>query len=207
VAHTRLIDFMEDSPQVIIIAGPNGAGKTSSSPFLLRNNPSISAFVNADAIAAGLSAFRPETVAIEAGRIMLRRIKDLSDQRESFAFETTLAARAYAPWLRQLRGTGYEFHLLFLWLRTAEVALGRVAERVRRGGHAIPEQEIRRRYQRGLTNLFDLYLPLADTWAVYDNSNAGATPSLIAAGRQEQPQRIAEPDSWRLLLESRREET
>jgi len=134
----------DEQPQVIIIAGPNGAGKTTLAPFLLRDRFRTSAFVNADAIASGLSAFEPENVAIEAGRIMLRRLHELSEQSQSFAFETTLAARSYAPWIKRLRSSGYEMHLLFICLRSVELAIERVAERVRRGGHIIPEPEIRR---------------------------------------------------------------
>jgi len=136
----------DEPPQVIIIAGPNGAGKTTLAPFLLRERFRTSAFVNADAIASGLSAFDPENVAIEAGRIMLRKLHELSEQRQRFAFETTLAARSYAPWIKRLRSSGYEMHLLFVSLRSAELAIERVAERVRRGGHMIPPPEIRRRY-------------------------------------------------------------
>src|SRR6267142_6557662 len=160
----------EIPPQIIVIAGPNGAGKTSLAPFLLRDRYSRFPFVNADAIASGLSAFKPESVAIEAGRVMLGRLHELSEKRDSFAFETTLAARSYAPWLRRLCQKGYEVHLLFVWLRSVDLAIERVAGRVRRGGHAIPPQEVRRRYERGIRNLFDLYIPLAETWAIYDNS-------------------------------------
>ena len=188
----------DEPPQVIIIAGPNGAGKTTLAPFLLRERFRTSAFVNADAIASGLSAFEPENVAIEAGRIMLRRLHELSEQRQSFAFETTLAARSYAPWIKRLRSSGYEMHLLFICLRSAELAIERVAERVRRGGHIIPEPEIRRRYQRGLQNLFELYVPLANTWAIYDNSGR-ASPLMIAAGEINQSPRIARPELWEEL--------
>jgi predicted ABC-type ATPase len=152
----------EISPQVVLIAGPNGAGKTSLAPFLLRDRFSEFTFINADTIASGLSAFAPETVAIEAGRIMLSRLRELSERKESFAFESTLAARSYASWLKRLRLQGYEVHLIFVWLRSIDLAIERVAERVRRGGHAIPLQEIRRRFQRGIDNLFELYIPLAD---------------------------------------------
>ena len=143
----------ESRPQLVIIAGPNGAGKSSLAPFLLRDRFSAFAFVNADSIASGLSAFDPESVALQAGRVMLQRLHELSQRKESFAFETTLAARSYATWLRQLRALGYSTHLLFVWLRSADLAIERVAERVRRGGHAIPPEEIRRRYERGVGNL------------------------------------------------------
>ena len=188
----------DEQPQVIIIAGPNGAGKTTLAPFLLRDRFRTSAFVNADAIASGLSAFEPENVAIEAGRIMLRRLHELSEQSQSFAFETTLAARSYAPWIKRLRSSGYEMHLLFVSLRSAELAIERVAERVRRGGHMIPPPEIRRRYQRGLQNLFELYIPIADTWAIYDNSESGVA-SMIAMGEKNGLPNIARPDQWESL--------
>ncbi len=191
------------SPQVVLIAGPNGAGKTSLSPFLLRDRFTEFAFINADAIASGLSAFDPEGVAIEAGRVMLSRLHELSEQRESFAFESTLAARSYASWLKRLRVQGYEFHLIFVWLRSVDLAIGRVAERVLRGGHDIPPQEIRRRYQRGIDNLFELYIPIADAWAVYDNSEHNR-PSLVATGGTKSAHRTPRPDLWLLLLESRR---
>jgi predicted ABC-type ATPase len=194
----------EISPQVVLIAGPNGAGKTSLAPFLLRNRFSEFPFINADAIASGLSAFAPETVAIEAGRVMLSRLHELADRKESFAFESTLAARSYASWLKRLRLQGYEVHFIFVWLRNLDLAIERVAERVRRGGHDIPPQEIRRRYQRGIDNLFDLYIPLADAWAVYDNSEQNQ-PSLVATGGTKSVRRIPRPDLWQVLLESRRQ--
>jgi len=192
----------ETVPQVIVIAGPNGAGKTSLAPFLLRDKFKEFPFINADAIASGLSAFDPEAVAIEAGRVMLSRLHELSERRESFAFESTLAARSFAPWFNRLRQQGYEIHLIFVWLLTVDLAIARVAERVRRGGHTIPEMEIRRRYLRGSLNLFELYIPLVDTWAIYDNSEENH-PVLIVTGGANIPPRVAEPDLWQLLLESR----
>ena len=192
----------EESPQVIIIAGPNGAGKTSLAPFLLRDRFTAFAFVNADAIASGLSAFEPDSVAIEAGRVMLGRLHELSERKESFAFETTLAARSYGAWLKHLRQEGYEVHLIFVWLRSVELAIERVSERVRRGGHAVPQQEIRRRYERGVFNLFELYLPLSDTWVIYDNSERDK-PSRIATGGGGTPPKISRPDAWQILLASR----
>src|ERR1041385_1462491 len=115
------------NPQIIVIAGPNGAGKTTLAPFLLRDRYNEFPFVNADAIASGLSAFEPEGVAIEAGRVMLQRLHELAERRENFVFETTLAARSYASWLSRLRQKGYEVHLLFVWLRTGDLAIARVA--------------------------------------------------------------------------------
>jgi predicted ABC-type ATPase len=113
-------------------------------------------FVDADVIARGLSAFEPESVAIAAGRVMLARLSELAGQRVSFAFETTLASRTFVPWLRDLKASGYEIHMLFLWLPSAEFAVDRVADRVRAGGHDVPAETVRRRYRAGLHNFFSL---------------------------------------------------
>ena len=120
-------------PSVVILAGPNGAGKSTVAPALLAGALGVTEFVNADDIARGLSAFNPAGVSISAGRVMLARVRDLARQRASFAFETTLASRSFAPWLRELKTSGYDVHMLFLWLPSAEFAVARVAERVREG--------------------------------------------------------------------------
>jgi len=166
-------------PQVIIIAGPNGAGKTTTAPVLLDKALQIEHFVNADTIAAGLSAFAPEKAAIQAGKAMLERIHHLADSNENFAFETTLASRSFAPWIAKLKEKGYFFHLTFLLLESPDLAISRVAERVKMGGHTVPEETIRRRYRSGLKNFFHLYEPLADSWQMYDNSKA-SNPIQIA---------------------------
>ena len=167
----------DEQPQVIIIAGSNGAGKTTLAPFLLRDTLGILEYVNADPIALGLSGFDPASVAFEAGRIMLRRLHELAAQRRTFAFESTLAAKSYAGWIQKLQSDGYKFQLLFLWLRSPNLAVQRVRERVRAGGHDVTEQVIRRRYAAGLKNFWQIYQALADSWSVYDNSQA--TPLLI----------------------------
>src|SRR5882672_2885988 len=134
-------------PNVIILAGPNGAGKTTASRSLLVGALGVEEFVNADIIARGLSVFNQEDVAIEAGRIMLHRLKELAAQRADFAFETTLASRTFAPWIRQLIVEGYTFHLLYLWLPSPDLATRRVLRRVESGGHHVPQDVIQRRYQ------------------------------------------------------------
>ena len=159
---------METRPTVIVIAGANGSGKSTTAPRLLRDYLLTMEFVNADVIAQGLSAFQPENVAIEAGRIMLKRLQELAEKRQSFAFETTLAARSFAPFLRRLQQEGYHVHLLFLWLSSPEMAVARVALRVAQGGHAIPENVVRRRYEAGLRNFFTLYRPLTNSWEFLD---------------------------------------
>ena len=187
-----------------MIAGPNGAGKSTLAPFLLRDTFGLLEYVNADTIAIGLSAFNPEGVAFEAGRMMLNRLHDLAEQRRSFAFESTLASRSYAPWISKLRQQVYEFHLLYLWLPIVELAIERVAERVRMGGHDVPENIIRRRYHKGIDNFFKLYQPLADTWVVYDNSSTG-NPLLVAAGSLDSSPIIFQPTAWRELYEAQNE--
>jgi predicted ABC-type ATPase len=158
-------------PNRVVIAGPNGAGKSTAAPRLLERF-GVREFVNADDIARGLSAFAPESVAVEAGRIMLERVRGLAAAGADFAFETTLASRGFARWIAGLRrAEGYRFHLVFLWLSASEQSIARVARRVAAGGHAIPDDVVRRRYHRGIANLVRLYSPIADTWEVYDNSS------------------------------------
>lgn len=159
-------------PDVIVIAGPNGAGKSTLAPALLRDTLGILEYVNADTIAEGLSAFAPEDASFDAGRVMLGRLHDLASDGKDFAFETTLASRFYSQWLQQLKTQGYRVSLIFLWLESADLAVERVKERVRMGGHNIPEETIRRRYDRGLKNLFELYLPVVDDWSLRDTSFA-----------------------------------
>jgi predicted ABC-type ATPase len=188
---------IEPHPSIVIVAGPNGAGKSTVAPALLHGTLAVDEFVNADVIASGLSAFDPESAAIAAGRVMLARLHELAEQRESFAFETTLASRTFAPWLRNLRATGYQIHLLFLWLPSAEFALDRVADRVRAGGHNVPAETVRRRYQAGLRNLFSLYEPLASAWRLYDSS--GLKPALIAERLGARGLRVYDEAVWTLV--------
>lgn len=184
------------TPNVIIIAGPNGAGKTTTAPALLRDVLDVPLFVNADVIAQGLSGFSPESAAVQAGRIMLERLKALAAENADFAFETTLAARSYAAWIRGLqKAQGYALHIVFLWLPSPEMALARVRSRVCRGGHDIPEEVVRRRYEAGLRNFFTLYMPLTASWRFYDNSrNTG--PRLLAMGSGERVLEAPAPREW-----------
>ncbi|MDR1083902.1 MAG: zeta toxin family protein [Deltaproteobacteria bacterium] len=175
---------MSKAPHTIILAGPNGVGKSTSAPVLLRDTFAVDEFVNADSIAQGLSAFRPESVGLEAGRIMLKRLQELAGKRANFAFETTLASRTFASWLKQLAAAGYKSHLMFLTLPDAEAAIARVASRVSLGGHNVPAYDIRRRFMAGLKNLFHLYMPVVSSWQIFDNSNADS-PVKIAEGGLE----------------------
>jgi predicted ABC-type ATPase len=169
------------NPKIIVIAGCNGSGKSTIAPHLLRDAFGLKDFVNADTIAQGLSAYSPESVSLEAGRLMLKRLKDLANERKSFAFETTLATRFYAKWISELKSEGFEFHLIFLWLKSPELAFERVQIRVNQGGHNIPKDVIYRRYFKGLKNFFKLYKPITESWAFYDNSDF-RSPKIIAEG-------------------------
>jgi len=187
-------------PHIVIIAGANGSGKSTTAPILLQNAVHIDNFVNADVIAQGLSAYQPEKVAIQAGRVMLSRIHHLAEENATFAFETTLATLTFAPWVKGLKRNGYQFHLIFLWLKTEELAISRVQERIKMGGHAVPEPVIRRRYHAGLKNFFNLYKPIADSWRLYDNSNINEL-RLIAAEIQGNTLIVKNKTIWEQLLE------
>ena len=168
------------SKRIIILAGPNGAGKTTFAREYLTREADCPAFINADLIAEGLSPFVPERVALSAGRIMLRQMADYVRRDESFAFETTLAGKNYARSIPQWRDEGYIVKLHFLSLPSANVAVARVAERVRQGGHNVPEDVIRRRFASGLKNFESIYKAMVDEWTLYDC--AGEEPSVVAYG-------------------------
>jgi predicted ABC-type ATPase len=191
---------MESHPLVVLIAGPNGAGKSTTAAGLLRGAIEVGEFVNADTIAQGLSSFRPESVAMAAGRVMLGRIRALASARQSFAFESTLASRSFAPWLRKLKSEGYKVHIEFLSLSSPDLAVARVAARVRRGGHDVPEEVVRRRFTWGLVNLFELYLPVADSWQVLDNASLSG-PRLIAAKGFGGSPKVQDEEAWQHLME------
>lgn len=186
-------------PHLILIAGPNGAGKSTSAPGILRGALEVSQFVNADTIALGLSGFEPERAALQAGRVMLTRLHQLADDREDFAFETTLSSKTFAPWIERLKNDGYRFHLVFLTLPSPELSIERVAERVRMGGHNVPAATIRRRYRGGIRNFFGMYQKLADGWRVYDNTETA--PRLIASGSGMAVEYVADDLSWNRLKE------
>ena len=166
--------------KVVIIAGPNGAGKTTFAVEFLPNEADCPVFVNADLIAAGLSPFRADWVAVRAGRLMLEQIQEHARQGSSFAFETTLSGRGYARWVPRWQDEGYQVKLFFLKLDTPETAIQRVAQRVLEGGHDVPEPVIRRRFRAGWHNFEQVYQGLVDEWALYDNS--GEEPKLLAEG-------------------------
>ena len=158
------------SKQLYIIAGCNGAGKTTASFTILPEVLNCKEFINADEIAKGLSPFQPESVAMQAGRIMLARMDELLQKGETFAFETTLATKSYKQKIEWAQANGYEVTLLFFWLDSPNMAKKRVAQRVAEGGHSIPSETIERRYHNGITNLFAIYIDMVDICYIFDNS-------------------------------------
>ncbi len=186
-------------PNIYMIGGPNGAGKTTSAMSLMPELLSCDEYVNADAIASGLSPFKPESSAIKAGRLMLQKIRDLANSQKDFAFETTMASRTFLPFLSECKENGYAIRLLYLWLHSPELALKRVESRVLSGGHHVPDEFVIRRYRNGLKNFFNLYIPIADTWLIYDNSSLDT--ELIARKDKESSISINNQVVWEKIQE------
>lgn len=190
------------SPQFLVVGGANGSGKSTTAPALL---PSPILYINADEIAKTLPESSGSARDVQAARLLLAEWNRLENLREDFAVETTLASRTLATRIMRLQGAGYQFHLVYLWLSSSDLAVHRVAERVRIGGHDIPEQTIRRRYDSGLRHLFGLYLPLADTWRIFDNSVAGI-PRLVATGARNHVQSVEIVEVWTAMKGKRADE-
>lgn len=191
--------YTPSMPTVVILAGPNGAGKSTSAPGVVAELVAAGAFVNADVIARGLSGFDPDSVAFQAGRIMLQRLEELAAQQADFAFETTLSSRSFAPFVRRLVANGYHTRLVYVWLESADLCVQRVHARRRSGGHFVDEEIVRRRYERSLANFFTLYQPLAQAWQVYDNSG-GEGGILVAEGMRAHVSAVHKPDVWNEML-------
>ncbi len=183
-------------PRVVIFAGPNGAGKSTHADAILAAL-GIETFVNADYIARGLSGRNTDAVAFEAGRIMLKRLRQLSDAGADFAFESTLSSRTFAPFLRKLKGLGYDVAIFYFSLSSAQLAIRRVKMRVVLGGHNVPADVVRRRFRRSLSNFFVLYAPLADEWALFDNSTS--SQALPVATQFATELTVMEPTTWQKL--------
>jgi len=193
---------MQRRPNIYIIAGPNGAGKTTFAHKFLPQYVECLEFVNADLIAGGLSPFDPERAVTQAGRLMLEQIHSFGKRGLDFGFETTLSGKTYVKLLKDLKKKGYLIHLFFLWISNVKLALERIELRVRNGGNHIPEAIVLRRFDRSLPNFFRFYQPLADSWAIFDNSED--VPKMIAfeeSGKLE----ILDPDLFDIILKSKEE--
>ena len=185
------------SKQLYIIAGCNGAGKTTASFTILPEVLNCKEFINADEIAKGLSPFKPESVAMQAGRIMLARMDELLQKGEIFAFETTLATKSYKQKIEWAQANGYEVILLFFWLDSPNMAKKRVAQRVAEGGHSIPSETIERRYHNGIANLFAIYIDMVDICYIFDNSEG--RKELIAQKERHKDIVIYNNDKFNLM--------
>ncbi len=185
------------SKQLYIIAGCNGAGKTTASFTILPEVLNCKEFINADEIAKGLSPFQPESVAMQAGRIMLARMDELLQKGETFAFETTLATKSYKQKIEWAQANGYEVTLLFFWLDSPNMAKKRVAQRVAEGGHSIPSETIERRYYNGIANLFAIYIDMVDICYIFDNSEG--RKELIAQKERHKDIVIYNNDKFNLM--------
>ena len=175
----------------------SGVQRGGENDCFLRRSARNAEFVNADEIAKGLSPFNPGSVAIEAGRLMLRRIHELIDHGVDFAFETTLATRSYASLIRTAQSKGYYVSLVYFWLNSPELAVGRVQMRVEAGGHNIDQKVVRRRYRSGIKNLFDIYIPVCDYWILLDNSRPPS--KVIAKGNRDKTKSIVETLIYKTL--------
>lgn len=184
-------------PNLYIISGCNGAGKTTASYAMFPEILDCKEFINADEIAKGLSPFQPETVAIEAGRLMLIRMNEMLALQEDFAIETTLATKSYANFIKRAQEVGYFVTLIYFWLDSPELAVRRVEQRVRFGGHNVPEDVVRRRYYAGMRNLFSMFIPISDYWILIDNS---VDPfRMIAEGERTQVTEIQDDELFYYL--------
>ncbi len=184
------------SPRVVIFAGPNGAGKSTHADAILAAL-GLETFVNADYIARGLSGRNTDAVNFEAGRIMLKRLRQLGDAGADFAFESTLSSRTFAPFLRSLKTQGYSVAIYYFALTNAQLAVRRVKLRVALGGHHVPSDVVKRRFVRSLNNFFTLYASIADEWTLLDNSNPlVAQPVAIHSANQLT---VTEANTWQKL--------
>ena len=188
---------MSNKKQLYIIAGCNGAGKTTASFTILPEILGCKEFINADEIAKGLSPFQPESVAVQAGRIMLARMDELLQKGETFAFETTLATKSYKQKIEWAQANDYEVTLLFFWLDSPNIAKKRVAQRVAEGGHNIPLETIERRYYNGIANLFTIYIDMVDICYIFDNSEG--RKELIAQKERHKDIVIYNNDKFNLI--------
>jgi predicted ABC-type ATPase len=185
-------------PKAYIIAGPNGAGKTTFARKFLPSYAQCRNFINADLIAQGMSPFAPEAAAFRAGRLVLDEIDEQVRRKADFGFETTLSGRGYLNLIHRLRTCGYEIHIYFLWLPALDLALSRIRDRVLKGGHNVPEADVRRRFDRSIKNFMMRYRTMADSWTLFDN--AAETPSVIALQANGQVH-IMRAESYNYLLE------
>ncbi len=186
-------------PKLYIIAGPNGAGKTTFAKEFLPNYANCSNFVNADLIALGLAPFSPSSVNIKAGKLLLSEIDNFIVHKADFAFETTLAGKTYVNLIKEAKSKGYFIHIFFLWIPSLQLAKERIKQRVKQGGHHVPDADVKRRLNRSLKNFFDLYMPLADAWDIF---NSEAKPELVVKSNEKGVQ-ILDKKLYKFLIKEK----
>lgn len=184
-------------PRLYIISGCNGAGKTTASYSLLPEMLNCTQFVNSDEFAKGLSPFNPEKASIQASRYMLMKIRYLLKRYQDFAVETTLATRTLLKTVRMAQDAGYTVTLMYFWLKSPELAVERVHARVEAGGHNIPEETIRRRYQVGIDYFFHYYAPVCERWILADNSQIPFR--VIAEGTKDEVISIKDEATYSMI--------
>lgn len=188
--------------KILMVAGPNGAGKTTMTLALLNNCSALYEFINADEIARGLAPKHPSSMALAASKLMIKRLKELLDAEQSFAFESTASGTNYVKHLQSAKAKGYEISLSFLWLSKPEEAVKRVAQRVKQGGHDVPKDSIIRRYYAGIRNLILHYLPLADEALILDNSSSETSLRKVIARKNKNKQiEVADASIWQSMQE------
>lgn len=185
-------------PKAIIIGGPNGAGKTTASRRLLLEVDDCIEFVNADEIARGISPYNPDGAAVQASKLMHKRMHELREKKTSFAMETTMASRSFGPFLRDCKAMGYFVEAYYFMVESPEFSIARVAQRVALGGHDVPPDVIRRRFWAGAANFIHLYIPVADDWVCY---YSGVTPPQLVAEKGLRGPDVKDESRWKLLQE------
>ncbi len=156
----------KDKPRCIVVAGPNGAGKTTFAREYLPNEARILNFANADLIASGLSPLRPEFASVAAARLVLDQLDRFVERRADFAWESTLSGLAHVRRLQTMKELGYRLEIIYLCLASPQLAVRRIAARVRQGGHDVPKGDVLRRFFRSWHNFDTHYRPLADVWSL-----------------------------------------
>ena len=183
---------------VYIIAGPNGSGKTTFAKIFLPDYARCDRFINADLIAQGLSPFSPTQVAIKSGKLVLEQIKEYSASGVDFAFETTMSGVTYLKYFKMLKEKGYKINIFFLWIPDSQLAVARVKDRVTQGGHNVPIEDIKRRFERSTEKFFKNYRLLADKWILFNNAE---TKPKIIARKQNAHTDIVDRDLFEHIIE------
>ena len=192
-----IIEKTSNMPRLYIISGCNGAGKTTASYSLLPEMLDCKEFVNSDEFAKSLSPFDPSQASIQASRYMLMKVRYLLKRNEDFAVETTLATRTLLKIVKAAQDAGYTVTLLYFWLNSPELAIARVKARVEAGGHNIPEETIRRRYNVGIDYFFNIYAPISERWILADNSQIPFR--VIAEGSKNDVINIKDEETYKKI--------